>query len=50
MVFVLCDGLCRFLRGEIFVGEVEEYGDVFIGSKIDGFFEYGKKDLCLEEL
>ena len=33
---------CVFLRGEISVREVEEYGDVFMGSKIDGFFKYGE--------
>ena len=33
---------CVFLRGEIFVREVEEYGDVFMGSKIYGFFKYGE--------
>jgi len=39
---VLCDGLCHFLRGEIFVKEVEKYEDVFMGSKIDGFSKYGE--------
>ena len=39
---MLCDGLCRFLRGEIFVREVEEYEDVFMGNKIDGFSKYGE--------